>query len=97
MTSAPDDERELDKLLNSLSHTEADAKANKRLSESFIDTATNALRDKIQGTKNALSGFGDFRMRLDKHDSQLAKLVKEFKTVASGNLGEFMVQCCFER
>ena len=84
VTSAPNDEQELDNLLNSLSHTDADAKANRRLSESFIDTTTNALRDKIQGTKNVLSGFGELQMLLDKHDSQLENVVKEFKPLHQG-------------
>ena len=84
VTSAPNDEQELDNLLNSLSHTEVDAKANRRLSDSFIETTTTSLRDKIKGTKDTLNVLGDMQIRLDKQESQLAKVVKEFKPLHQG-------------
>ncbi len=84
VTSAPNDEQELDNLLNSLSHTEVDAKANRRLSDSFIETTTTSLRDKIKNTKDTLYVFGDMQIRLDKQESQLTKVVKEFKPLHQG-------------
>ena len=84
LTSAPNDEQELDNLLNSLSHTEADAKANRLLSDSFIETTSTSLRNKIKGTKNTLHMLNDMQMRLDKQESQLAKMVKEFKPMHQG-------------
>ena len=84
VTSAPNNEQELDNLLNSLSHTEVDAKANRKLSDSFIETTTTSLRDKIKGTKDTLYVLGDMQIRLDKQESQLAKVVKEFKPLHQG-------------
>lgn len=84
VTSAPNDEQELDNLLNSLSQREDDAKANRRLSDSFIETLTTSLREKIKGTKNSLNVLGDMKLRLDKQESQLAKVVKEFKPLHQG-------------
>ena len=84
VTSAPNDERELDNLLNSLSRAEADAKANRRLSDSFIESTTTSLRDKIIGTKDTLNALGDMQLRLDKQEDQLAKVVKEFKPLHQG-------------
>ena len=84
VTSAPIDEQELDNLLNSLSQREFDAKANRRLSDSFIETTTTSLRDKIIGTKDSLNASGDMQMRLDNQESHLAKVVKEFKPLHQG-------------
>ena len=84
LTSAPNDEQELDNLLNSLSHTEADAKANRLLSDSFIETTSTSLRNKIKDTKNTLHMLNDMQMRLDKQESQLAKIVQEFKPMHQG-------------
>ena len=84
VTNTPDDKQELEKLLNSVSATEATAKANRRLSESFIETTTTSLRDKIKGTKNTLNAMGDMPIRLDKQESQLAKVVQEFKPLHQG-------------
>ncbi len=84
VTNTPDDKQELEKLLNSVSATEATAKANRRLSESFIETTTISLRDKIKGTKNTLNSMGDMPIRLDKQESQLAKVVQEFKPLHQG-------------
>ena len=84
VTNAPNDEQELDNLLNSLSHTEVDAKANRRLSDSFVETTTTSLRDKIKGTKDTLNVLGDMQIRLDKQESQLTKVVKEFKPLHQG-------------
>ena len=84
VASAPNDELELDNLLNSLSHTQADAKANRRLSDSFIETSTTSLREKIKGTKDSLNELGDMQLRLDKQESQLTKVVKEFKPLHQG-------------
>lgn len=79
VASAPNDEQELDNLLNSLSQREVDAKANRRLSDSFIETTTASLRDKIKGTKDSLNVLGNMQIRLDKQESHLAIVVKEFK------------------
>ena len=84
VTSAPNDAQELDNLLISLSNTEVDAKANRRLSDSFIETTTTSLRDKIKGTKDTLYVLGDMQIRLDKQESQLANVVKEFKPLHQG-------------
>ncbi len=84
VTSAPIDEQELDNLLNSLSQREFDAKANRRLSDSFIETTTTSLRDKIKGTKDSLNVLGNMQIRLDNQESHLAKVVKEFKPLHQG-------------
>ena len=84
VTNTPDDKQELEKLLNSVSETETTAKANRRLSESFIETTTTSLRDKIKGTKNTLNALGDMPRRLDKQESQLAKVVQEFDPLHQG-------------
>ena len=84
VTNSTNETQELDKLLNSVSETEATAKANRRLSESFIETTTTSLRDKIKGTKNTLYVLGDMQIHLDKQESQLAKIVQEFKPMHQG-------------
>ena len=83
-TNASNAKQELDTLLNSVSETEGNAKAHKRLSESFIETTTNSLRDKIKGTKKLMNGFDAIQIRLQKLDSQLAKAVQEFKPMHRG-------------
>jgi len=89
VVSAPNDEQELDNLLNSLSQTEVYAKANRRLSDSFIETTTTSLRDKIKGTKDSLNALGDMQLRLDNQENNLAKVVKEFKPLHEGIWASF--------